>query len=494
MIGLDGTMLPVLSLALLDLCAASVVTPFLPVIAENLGANTLQIGIVSTVYGVVQVIFAPLIGQLSDNNGRKASLQLGFAGSCLTALLILIITSLNLHFIFLYLAILPMAMFRHSQGCIKSLIADKSNSEKKSNTSLIKNENNIDDNNESIEDMKSYMDEVTPKLVTRKDLVKHNIEMKKKLLEQQREAQLKQQKQKKQQSTAAQKSQSALNYMAQWSCACYVGTIIGPLLTSLCGDSTSRSCLVCFMLYAFAIYIARYQVKYPDRLRPIAKKATSVLKKTNAPGENGTEDEVESLLQNVSKKAGNHDDSKNKSTKNDTPSNSSSLVSRGVRGWQYFLSKFEFPNSKVRNLVIYHFCAYFALNMYRCSFVLILKHRFGLEKASLGYVMSYQGAIGFIIQLYLSRFNNENRNVHKSKATTKFVLNEKRVSIKEDIKKKTFTEYQLLFRATLMLGLSMVGYGIAWKQIHILIILVLQEAGTSLFRTSFHAVFSKEVE
>eukprot|EP01083_Nonionella_stella_P154220 496621_1 len=73
-----------LCLATLDLSGGSTLRPFIPLIAEHLGASTLEIGFIASFYACIQIAFAPIIGTFSDNIGRKTLLALSFLLSSFT--------------------------------------------------------------------------------------------------------------------------------------------------------------------------------------------------------------------------------------------------------------------------------------------------------------------------------------------------------------------------------------------------------------------------
>eukprot|EP01084_Bolivina_argentea_P313586 543051_1 len=91
-----------------------------------MGASTLEIGFISSIYAIVQIISGPIIGTLSDNIGRKQLLQFSFLASSLTPLIIIIINLFQFNYYLLFISIIPMAIFRHSQACIKSILIDQS--------------------------------------------------------------------------------------------------------------------------------------------------------------------------------------------------------------------------------------------------------------------------------------------------------------------------------------------------------------------------------
>ncbi|HLZ20613.1 MAG TPA: MFS transporter [Ktedonobacterales bacterium] len=84
---------PLLLMALtvfIDLTGFSIILPLLPFWAEKFGANSLQVGLIITVYALAQFLFTPLLGALSDRYGRRPiiiwSLLIEAAAFALTAL------------------------------------------------------------------------------------------------------------------------------------------------------------------------------------------------------------------------------------------------------------------------------------------------------------------------------------------------------------------------------------------------------------------------
>ncbi|QBD79177.1 MFS transporter [Ktedonosporobacter rubrisoli] len=56
---------------LIDFTGFGLIIPLLPFWAERLGANAVEIGLITTVYAVAQFIFTPVLGAFSDRYGRK---------------------------------------------------------------------------------------------------------------------------------------------------------------------------------------------------------------------------------------------------------------------------------------------------------------------------------------------------------------------------------------------------------------------------------------
>lgn len=61
--------------------------PILPFYLETMGGNGFHLGLLVSTYGVMQLIFAPVWGSLSDKYGRKPLLLLGMIGLCIAMLI-----------------------------------------------------------------------------------------------------------------------------------------------------------------------------------------------------------------------------------------------------------------------------------------------------------------------------------------------------------------------------------------------------------------------
>jgi MFS transporter, DHA1 family, tetracycline resistance protein len=74
----------------IDFTGFGLVIPLLPFWAEHLGANSVGVGLVLTVYALAQFLFTPVLGSLSDRFGRRpiiiTSLLIEFLSFALTAL------------------------------------------------------------------------------------------------------------------------------------------------------------------------------------------------------------------------------------------------------------------------------------------------------------------------------------------------------------------------------------------------------------------------
>ena len=76
-----GRILPVFVIVLVDLLGISIIIPLVSLYAASFGANALMIGLLSAAYPVMQFIFAPILGRLSDRFGRKPVLVVSQIGS-----------------------------------------------------------------------------------------------------------------------------------------------------------------------------------------------------------------------------------------------------------------------------------------------------------------------------------------------------------------------------------------------------------------------------
>ncbi len=65
----------------INLIGFGIVIPVLPLYAQRFGASPLVIGFLVAVYSIAQVVFAPVLGKLSDRVGRRPVLLLSIAGT-----------------------------------------------------------------------------------------------------------------------------------------------------------------------------------------------------------------------------------------------------------------------------------------------------------------------------------------------------------------------------------------------------------------------------
>lgn len=78
----------ILLTVVLDLIGFGIVLPILPLWAQHFGAGAAEIGMLSAVYSLAQVIFAPVWGRMSDRVGRRPVILVTLLGSCVSSLMI----------------------------------------------------------------------------------------------------------------------------------------------------------------------------------------------------------------------------------------------------------------------------------------------------------------------------------------------------------------------------------------------------------------------
>ena len=83
----------------IDLLGFGIIIPLLPFYAESYGANAFTVGMLSTVYSLMQFVFAPIWGRWSDRIGRRPIILIGLLGSCISYLSLALATSLVLIFV-----------------------------------------------------------------------------------------------------------------------------------------------------------------------------------------------------------------------------------------------------------------------------------------------------------------------------------------------------------------------------------------------------------
>ena len=83
-----GTPLGIIfSTVLIDLIGFGIVIPLVPLYAEQFGASVIEIGLLTGVYALMQLIFAPIWGRVSDRYGRRPVILGSLVGSSIAWLL-----------------------------------------------------------------------------------------------------------------------------------------------------------------------------------------------------------------------------------------------------------------------------------------------------------------------------------------------------------------------------------------------------------------------
>jgi multidrug resistance protein len=68
----------------IDLLGFGIIIPLLPFYAEHFGASALMVGLLSTSFSLMQFLFAPFWGRLSDRIGRRPVILIGLMGSAVS--------------------------------------------------------------------------------------------------------------------------------------------------------------------------------------------------------------------------------------------------------------------------------------------------------------------------------------------------------------------------------------------------------------------------
>jgi MFS transporter, DHA1 family, tetracycline resistance protein len=92
-------LLTIFLVVFLDLLGFGLVIPILPYYAQQFGASAWDLGLLMMCYSLMQFIFAPLWGRISDQYGRRPVLLVSIAGSALSMLALGFANSLSILFI-----------------------------------------------------------------------------------------------------------------------------------------------------------------------------------------------------------------------------------------------------------------------------------------------------------------------------------------------------------------------------------------------------------
>jgi multidrug resistance protein len=82
----------------IDLLGFGIIIPLMPFYAETFGASGLTVGLLMTSFSLMQFVFAPFWGRLSDRIGRRPVILAGLLGSAVSYLLFGLASSLTLLF------------------------------------------------------------------------------------------------------------------------------------------------------------------------------------------------------------------------------------------------------------------------------------------------------------------------------------------------------------------------------------------------------------
>lgn len=96
---MDKRTLTLLLVVFIDLLGFGIVIPILPILVERLGGDVFLVGVIIAIFSLLQFIFSPIIGRLSDKYGRRPLLIATAFINSLSYLLIFFYQSLLLLFI-----------------------------------------------------------------------------------------------------------------------------------------------------------------------------------------------------------------------------------------------------------------------------------------------------------------------------------------------------------------------------------------------------------
>ena len=82
----------------IDLLGFGIIIPLMPFYAETFGADALTVGLLNTSFSLMQFLFAPFWGRLSDRVGRRPVILIGLFGSAVAYLLFGLAQSMTLLF------------------------------------------------------------------------------------------------------------------------------------------------------------------------------------------------------------------------------------------------------------------------------------------------------------------------------------------------------------------------------------------------------------
>ncbi|KAK7494558.1 hypothetical protein BaRGS_00014211, partial [Batillaria attramentaria] len=103
-----------------DLFGVSMIMPLILPHARDLGASPAMAGVIGSVYGALQLVSSPLMGQWSDAIGHHFSLCVCLALSGINYMLLALAASVTL----LLVIRIPHGIFKHSQNFSKTYLTD----------------------------------------------------------------------------------------------------------------------------------------------------------------------------------------------------------------------------------------------------------------------------------------------------------------------------------------------------------------------------------
>jgi DHA1 family tetracycline resistance protein-like MFS transporter len=113
----------------LDITAVGLVIPLMSRYAKHLGGGAAFTGLLSTIYGVCQLIGSSVLGNLSDTRGRKFVLMLSMAGALTGYFLLYLAVGWFHSMALLFISRLPIGLLKQTMCVSRALISDCSTRE-----------------------------------------------------------------------------------------------------------------------------------------------------------------------------------------------------------------------------------------------------------------------------------------------------------------------------------------------------------------------------
>ncbi|GJP56921.1 hypothetical protein CLOM_g15977 [Closterium sp. NIES-68] len=110
----------ILVVVFLDLFAVGMAMPLVTPLIKELGASPLQVGFLSSTYGIVQLVTGPFFGLLSDRMGRRFVILVAYAGAGASYLLLGQSTTVTM----VVVSRVLLGLTKHSMNAVKAYVAD----------------------------------------------------------------------------------------------------------------------------------------------------------------------------------------------------------------------------------------------------------------------------------------------------------------------------------------------------------------------------------
>ena len=115
-----ATLWVVFATILIDFIGFSVLIPVLPLFAERLGADSLQVGLILSLYALAQLLFLPMWGWVSDRIGRRPVLLVSLSGTAASFIVLALAESIE----WIYFARIAAGFFAASIGTAQAVVTD----------------------------------------------------------------------------------------------------------------------------------------------------------------------------------------------------------------------------------------------------------------------------------------------------------------------------------------------------------------------------------